>query len=291
MPEERLVALAAGAPAAAPLIALMEAEFVAGKGRGGALAVLYPDLFASPRFGRLFALTRGDEPRAACAVRLFTVRIGAAKVPAAMIGFVVTAPSHRRQGFGARLMQATEAQLAGHGVEVGVLWARRAHLYLTLGWKPADTSLLGRWQGEAAMPDLDWSKPPFAAPLRQRLNRLRPAPAIARPAIVYDKRPYPAERLWLAARRGAYALIGEAGETGYVFELGGRPELAPGLLAAAARRWPALSINGAIGEPISDHLRNSGHVAFERNPLAMWKGLRRPFDVRRAPWVPYFDRV
>ncbi|MBM3547960.1 MAG: GNAT family N-acetyltransferase [Alphaproteobacteria bacterium] len=289
--DEELIAFRAGERVGASLVTLMEAEFVAAKERTGRLVRLYPDLFASPRFGRLFGLATRGALHATCAVRLFSMKVGAQQRMGAMIGFVVTDPRHRGQGLGMRLMRAVESSLAEDGVELGVLWARRVDLYRTLGWQLSDASLLGRWKGPAKSVGASWTRAPLPDALRRRLNRLRPAPAVARPLHVYDKRPYPADRLSVATVPGAYALIGESGGTGYAFETGGSPEGAARLLGEASRRWPDLRVNGCKGEAISRHLEREGLVAFEANPLAMWKVLRGGLDLRRVPWVPYFDRV
>jgi len=275
------------------LVGLMEAEFVAGKGRTGKLSRLYPDAFASPRHGRLFGLIDADGAAAAAlAVRLFRIRHAGVARTGAMIGFVVTRPEERGRGLGARLMNEAAAHLRGSGIDIGVLWARRPDLYLTLGWQAADTSLLGRWQGNAdAAAKVTWTKAPFAPTLGRRLNRLRPAPAIERPALVYAKRPYPAERLWIATTRGGYAIVGEAAGTGYAFEVGGRPEVATDVLASAAARWADLRVNGSTTDPISRHLGKTGLVDFQPNPLAMWLPLASPFRRRDAVWIPYFDRI
>lgn len=295
MPEERLVVLPGGdgSATARRLVGLMEAEFVAGKGRTGRLSRLYPDAFASPRHGRLFGLvTSTGEAAAALAVRLFRIRSGGVARTGAMIGFVVTRPEARGQGLGRRLMTEAAAHLGAAGADFGVLWARRPDLYLKLGWQAADTSLLGRWQCAAdATGKVTWAKAPFAPALGLRLNRLRPAPAVERPALVYAKRPYPADRLWVATTSGGYAIVGEAAGTGYAFEMGGRPESAPDLLASAAGRWPDLRVNGSTTDPISRALGRAGLVAFEPNPLAMWLSLASRFRKRDAAWVPYLDRI
>ncbi len=295
MPEERLVVVPGGdgSATARRLVGLMEAEFVTGKGRTGRLSRLYPDAFASPRHGRLFGLVASTgEAVAALAVRLFRIRRAGLARTGAMIGFVVTRPEDRGRGLGARLMDETAVHLRESGIDVGVLWGRRPDLYLKLGWQASDTSLLGRWQGAAgATGKVAWAKSPFAAALGRRLNRLRPAPAIERPALVYAKRPYPAERLWVATTSGGYAIIGEAAGTGYAFEVGGRPEAAPDLLASAATRWPDLRVNGSTTDPTSRHLGKTGLVAFQPNPLAMWLSLATRFRKRDAIWIPYFDRI
>ena len=295
MPEERLVVLPGGdrSATARRLVGLMETEFVTGKGRTGRLSRLYPDAFASPRHGRLFGLlTSNGEAAAALVVRLFRIRHAGTTRTGAMIGFVVTRPADRGRGLGARLMDEAAAQLRESGVDLGVLWARRPDLYLKLGWRAADTSLLGRWHGAPdSAAKVTWAKAPFAPTLGRRLNRLRPAPAIERPAVVYTKRPYPAGRLWIAMVSGGYAIIGEAAGTGYAFELGGRPEAAPDLLASAAMRWPDLRINGSTTDPIARHLGKAGLVDFQPNPLAMWLPLASGFRKRDAVWVPYLDRI
>jgi len=292
MPEERLVEAAGGTAAAAPFVDLMEAEFVAGKGRSGHLPVLYPDVFAARGSATLFGLLdAGGTPVAALGLRRFRLRVAGSTRRGAMIGFVVTRERDRGRQIGMRLMDLVTDRLRTDGTEFGVLWAKRPDLYLKLGWESADTSLLGRWTGPAAAARVVWETAPFAPALRRRLNRLRPSPEVERRLAIYDKRPYPADRLVIGTVPGGYVLVGVANGTGYAFEIGGRPELAPGLLAAAAGRWPDLWVNGAEGAPISRRLAESGMVAFKPNRLAMWCSLARRFEPDDAVWIPYLDRI
>jgi len=292
MPEERLVEVAGGTAAAAPLVELMEAEFVAGKGRSGHLPVLYPDVFAARGSATLFGLLDGGgAPVAVLGLRRFRLRVAGSTRRGAMIGFVMTRERDRGRQIGTRLMDLVADRLRTDGTEFGVLWAKRPDLYLKLGWESADRSLLGRWTGPAAAARVVWETAPFAPALRRRLNRLRPSPEVERRLAIYDKRPYPADRLVIGTVPGGYVLVGIANRTGYVFEIGGRPEHAPGLLAAAAERWPDLWVNGAEGEPISSRLAESGMVAFKTNRLAMWRSLARRFGPDDAVWIPYLDRI
>lgn len=293
MPEGRLIAFAGGAVEARSLVALMEAEFLVGKGRRGGLRDFYPDVFASPAMGRLYGLLGADgEPLAALGARLFRMRRDEARLQGAMIGFVVTRPEHRGRGLGVRLMEETVIHLRDSGFALGVLWTRRHDLYLKCGWQIADPSLVGRWQGGGApAANATWTRAPFQPALRRRLDRQRPQHAIERPALIYDKLPYPCRRLWAVTMPGAYALVGEAGDTGHAFEWGGDPDRASRLLATAAMRWPDLRLRGAVVDPVSRHLGDAGLVAFEPNPAGMWHSLATRFRPRDAVWIPYLDRI
>jgi len=275
------------------LVRVMEAEFLAGKGRRGGLARFYPDVFASREMGRLYGLVEArGKVVAALGARLVRIRSDGRRRSAAMIGFVVTVPSHRGCGLGQRLMTMTAEHLREAGIDYGVLWTRRLDLYRKCGWQLADPSLIGRWQGDG-VPTIDatWSKAPFAPALRGRLNRLRPQPALERPVLIYDKLPYPAERLWTATVPGAYLLIGEKGDEAQALEWGGNPDRVTGLMTAAARRWPGLTLRGSTSDPLSRRLARSGLVSFEAEPAAMWISLAHPFRRRDGIWIPRLDRI
>lgn len=273
------------------IVNVIEAEFL--KGRSGRLARFYPEVFASRETGRLYGLVdiRG-EVVAALGARLAKIRTGDAGLTAAMIGFVVTAPAHRGRGLGQRLMNKSAEHLRMSGVDLGVLWTRRHDLYLRTGWQIADPTVVGTWRGGvAARASVTWTKAPFAPALRRRLNRLRPQPALERPFMLYDKLPYPAERLWAATMPGAHLLVGENDDAAHALEWAGDPARVTGLLAEAARRWPDLTLRGARADPMTRHLKRHGLVDFKPEPAGMWISLSRRFRKRDGIWIPRLDRI
>jgi GNAT superfamily N-acetyltransferase len=273
------------------LVRIMEAEFLSG--RSGGLARFYPDVFTSRGTGRLYGLvdTKG-EVVATLGARLARIRTDNRRLTAALIGFVVTAPAHRGRGLGQRLMAMTAQHLTDAGVDLGVLWTRRHDLYLKCGWQVADPSLIGRWRGgTSAAISATWTKAPFAPAQRRRLNRLRPQPALERPYVIYDKIPYPAECLWVATAPSAYVLLGEKDEAVHALEWAGDPDRVTGLLGAAARRWPDLTLRGFASDAVSLSLGRSGLVAFDPEPAGMWISLARRFRKRDAIWIPRLDRI
>lgn len=273
------------------IVDVIEAEFL--KGRSGRLARFYPEVFASGETGRLYGLVDAHgEVVAALAARLAKIRSGDARLTAAMIGFVVTAPGHRGRGLGQRLMDESAEHLCTSGVDLGVLWTRRHDLYLKTGWQIADPTVVGTWRGDAAArTSVTWTKAPFAPALRRRLNRLRPQPALERPLMLYDKLPYPAERLWVASSPGAHVLVGENGDAAHALEWAGDPAQVTDLLAEAARRWPDLTLRGIAADPVTRHLKRRGLVDFQPEPAGMWISLSRRFRKRDGIWIPRLDRI
>jgi len=292
-PETYLLACPGGSRSrdAQQIVRAIEAEFL--KGRRGRLAHFYPEVFASREMGRLYGLVDAHgEVVAALAARLAKIRSGDARLTAAMIGFVVTAPEHRGRGLGQRLMNESAEHLRMSGVDLGVLWTRRHDLYLKTGWTVCDPTLVGRWQGDAvASASATWTKAPFAPALRRRLNRLRPQPALERPLVLYDKLPYPAERLWAATSPGAHVLVGENGDVAHALEWAGDPARVTDLLADVARRWPDLTLRGTAADPVMRHLKRSGLVDFQPEPAGMWISLSRRFRKRDGIWIPRLDRI
>ena len=274
------------------IIRVMEAEFLSGKGRRGGLARFYPDVFASP-MGRLYGLVdaHGDVV-ATLGARLFKIRRDDERLTAAMIGFVLARPDRRGRGLGQRLMAETAAHLAASGVDLGVLWTARFDLYLRSGWQVVDPSLVGPWRGGATTPaSATWIKAPFAPALRRRLNRLRPQQALERPSIIYDKLPYPAERVWAATVPGAYVLVGDRGDAAQALEWAGDTARVVALLGEAARRWPDLLVRGAGTDSTARHLKRSGLVDLQPEPAGMWISLARRFRRRDGIWIPRLDRI
>jgi GNAT superfamily N-acetyltransferase len=243
--------------------------------------------------GRLYGLVdaRGDVI-AALGARLARIRSDGGRRTAAMIGFVVTRLGHRGSGLGQRLMTMTAEHLRDAGIDFGVLWTRRHDLYLRCGWQAYDPSLIGRWQGDTSTAiAATWTRAPFAPPLRRRLNRLRPQPALERPSVIYDKIPYPADMLWIATAPAAHVLIGEKGREAHALEWAGEPDRVQGLLAAAAKRWPDLTLWGTGTDPLLRRLRRAGLVDFQASAAAMWISLARPFRKRDGIWIPRLDRI
>ena len=273
------------------IVDVIEAEFL--KGRRGRLARFYPEVFASRETGRLYGLVDvHGEVVAALAARFAKIRSGDARLTAAMIGFVVTAPEHRGRGLGRRLMNEAAEHLRTSGVDLGVLWTRRHDLYLETGWQVADPTVAGKWQrGAAARASATWTKAPFAPALRCRLNRLRPQPALERPLMLYDKLPYPAERLWVASSPGAHVLVGENGDAAHALEWAGDPARVADLLADVAQRWPDLTLRGIAADPVTRHLKRRGLVDFQPEPAGMWISLGRRFRKREGIWIPRLDRI
>lgn len=273
------------------IVRVIEAEFL--KGRRGRLAHFYPEVFASRETGRLYGLVDAHgEVVAALGARLAKIRSGDARMTAAMIGFVVTAPEHRGRGLGQRLMNGAAEHLRTSGVDLGVLWTRRNDLYLKAGWQIADPTLVGTWRGDAAArASATWTKAPFAPALRRRLNRLRPQPALERPLMLYDKLPYPAERLWAATSPGAHVLVGENGDVAHALEWAGDPARVADLLVDVAHRWPDLTLRGTAADPVTRHLKRRGLVDFQPEPAGMWISLGRRFRKRDGIWIPRLDRI
>lgn len=279
-PDTYLVACPGGSRSsdARQIVRAIEAEFL--KGRRGRLARFYPEVFASREIGRLYGLVdvRG-EVVAALAARLAKIRSGDARLTAALIGFVVTAPEHRGRGLGQRLMNETAEHLRTSGVDLGVLWTRRHDLYLKTGWQIADPTVVGKWRkGAAARASATWTKAPFA-------------PALERPLMLYDKLPYPAERLWVATSPSAHVLVGENGDVAHALEWAGDPARVTDLLADAARRWPDLTLRGTATDPVTRYLKRRGLVDFQPEPAGMWISLARRFRKRDGIWIPRLDRI
>jgi GNAT superfamily N-acetyltransferase len=289
-------------PASEGVLGLLDQEFVAGRGRSISLQERYPSVFQANSRAEFLVCHAGDTPVAALALLPFVWQHGASIFRGTMLGLVTTHPAWRGQGCARLLLQQARVRLTDGAQDFAVLWTAQAAFYARQGWLPREGGVLGSYQAPPSVPALlaDTTIVPAkecALPWIEPLRRKHSAAHVLRPSTHFATLPLPADAVWvIGASRGdqqAYALVGAAGETAYVYEMLGEPRLFARLWAAACQRWTVFVINEHESNP--SYAWFNAHVAVQWQPkaLAMWLPLsQRACALQDGDWhLPYFDRI
>jgi len=281
----------------------LDREFVFGKGRRVSLAQRFPAVYTAENCTNIFLLADDDQVVSALACKQFDWVCSGARWRGAMIGAVHTHEELRGHGFASRLIEGAVNGLRIAGVEFAVLWTASPAFYERLGWVSADCGALGELsqaQFPAAPPGGAVKIPLGAADfsyiegIRQRWCDCR-AP---RRADDYRQLPVPAESVDLLKSgdgidHAAYALVGNAGETGILYEMIGHPDGFPVLWPDICRGYRRLLANDAIDSASYRWLCQGSGLAWSPKPLAMWLPMSASTkSAYAANWyIPYFDRI
>lgn len=283
------------------LVALLDNEFIFGKGRAISLRLRFPTVFCPNNLQNIIVCKDGDEIVSALAMRQFDWREGGEYFRGAMIGMVYTHPARRGNGLASRLLKAAASRLHEGGVDFGVLWSRRQSFYSRLGWVADDFGVLGEVElkdiiagspGNVTLPALEAGSSLLEEIRRSRLNMIT-----LRRTEDYRQLPLPAESvdvLWCENRgRVAYALFGSSGETGFLYELVGEVSFFPALWQKGCCGRKRIFINDRINSYSCSWLADHTAVSWENQNLAMWLPLSKRVGMSRmAQWyIPYFDRI
>ncbi|TAK66887.1 MAG: GNAT family N-acetyltransferase [Betaproteobacteria bacterium] len=276
------------------LLALLDQEFVFGKGRRLSLQQRFPATLDRQR-ARNILLARADGGIASALVtKTFTWITPERNWRAAMIGMVYTRPELRARGVASALMRASQAKLAEEGIEFAVLWTAQPDFYARLGWSGIDCGTLGH--AHAMAPDASRAAPPPGEADIAWAEALRPryAPERAeRTERTYATLLPPAQHLELLRGDAAYAIVGRDGDQGYLYEMLGDSAELPTLWARLATRYRSLYLNLGQGTAAQRFLSARDGIAWQPQRLAMWLPLAASArDARFADWyVPFLDRI
>lgn len=278
-------------------IRLIDDAFVSGKGRQISLQVRFPDLFAPANRENLLVCKNGTEILGGLAMGDLRWRDGDEIFHGVMIGAVCIHPDHRGAGLGSRLLDRAAARIGAKRADFAVLWATRQSFYARLGWQCADSAAVAEivpdhqaaWPAarvEVASP-ADWAETLDL----QRLAHLGAAPL--RSPDIYRRLPLPSESVWLYRTPTAYALAGQTGTTGYVYEMIGDPAQYDALWQALAAGKQRVIVNTHLDSPTCRWLADRIGTAAARTDQAMWLPAAHRLDVARCgQWqVPYLDRI
>jgi len=276
------------------LLALLDAEFIFGKGRRVSLQQRFPETLDRAHSRNIMLARMEEAIVSALVTRPFTWITSQRSWRAAMIGMVTTRAEWRGRGMAGALMRAARETLAREGVEFLVLWAARPDFYAGLGWMAADCGALGSVQ--TAAPDATQSAAPFDAASIAWIEALRREYAperVERCEISYAALLPHAEQLELLRSGSAYAIAGRDDRHGYLYELLGDAAEFPVLWARLARRYRALYLNLQRGTAAERYLSSRGEISWQPQRLALWLPLSETARAARfAGWyVPFLDRI
>lgn len=283
------------------LIPLLDGEFIFGKGRSISLQRRFPSVYCGNNLANILLCTDGEAIVSALAMRHFDWREGNEIFRGAMIGAVYTHPARRGEGLASQLLAAAANQLRENKLDFGVLWTGQPSFYARLGWKPADTSLVGKTElDHSAMPtsnDVVRMSISAGAPLAEKIRQSKLSGKAVRHTGDYQQLPLPAECvdfLWHANQgKAAYALLGTNGGTGFLYELIGDISSFPALWDEICRGRERLFINDQPESASHHWLADHTDANWENKNLAMWLPLSRRVNMARLEqWhIPYFDRI
>ena len=279
-------------PAGLPdAIELFDEEFIFSRGRTISLARRFSAIFSSS--GCFVAAGKIEaELVSALAVRAFTWIDGDREWRGAMIGLVSTKPQYRGRGYAAELLTAAEERCRALGVEFAVLWAANPAIYRRLGWNVSDRGMLGT--REMPLRDASFERPVVqeaSVPEIHDLHQARVDPRVRRQFQNYGHLPPPAERLRYFREENSFAISGQRGRTGYVYELAACDVDMPRLWEALSENFDGIYVNVESGSDAHRWLRTHTPLEWQAQTLAMWKPLRPdPVPFRRW-YIPFMDRI
>ena len=298
-----LVARAATPADVERMIAPLDQQFIFGKGRRISLAQRFPAVYSRDNAGNLFLIEENGEVLTCLACKRFSWFCDGVSWNGAMIGAVYTSPQRRGEKLASRLLELTAQTLRERGLDFAVLWTGQPAFYARLGWTAADRGVLGEFEGDAgnAESGSEIMKMPAQEGDTFRIERMRQRWCrclTPRRSGDYRQLPPPAEAVQLCAwdaapERAAYALVGNAGDTGILYEMIGHPDGFAVLWPAACRRFRRIVVNDVNGSPSHRWLVQNTGLAWQEKPLAMWLPLSAKTNMALvAHWyIPYFDRI
>lgn len=276
------------------LLALLDQEFIFGKGRRLSLQQRFPAVL-NRRSPRTILLAKAQNLIvSALAIKAFDWITPGRNWRAAMVGMVYTRPEWRGRGMASTLLQAAQQRMVQESYDFAVLWTGRTDFYARLGWTGADCGVLGvahsaTTKAAQTAPALNAAAVAFIETLRRRSAPER----AARTRICYASLPPPAERLELLRGDSAYALVGRRNDHGYLYEMMGEPGEFPALSSALAAAYATLYLNLRRDSAAERFFAAQRTIRWQPQRLAMWLPLSAAArSARFADWyIPFLDRI
>ncbi|WP_374350800.1 GNAT family N-acetyltransferase [Chitinimonas sp.] len=278
----------------------LDQQFVFGKGRKLSLLQRYPAMFAADGYGGMYVLASADSLLSSLCCKTVLWHERGRVWRGAMIGAVYTPPALRQQQYASTLLQAFSAQLTDDGYDFAVLWASQSGFYARQGWAPRDSSVVAELPARQAPAEPTVTVRAMDASLAGEMEAIRTAylpSRIMRNPIDYLTLPLPAADLhihrWLAGGGDCYALLGWAGDQGYVYEMVGNPKGYAALWRSLLASGKHLLINDALETPSYLWLSDQAGVSWQAKSLAMWQSLSVAFGERGEfdAHISFLDRV
>jgi hypothetical protein len=279
------------------LTAALDAEFVVGRGRSGALAWRYPGLLGEQNLQQIFVRRHSGRIVSCCAARRISWTSAHERWQGAMIGLVWTSPQARGRGHAAGVLDDATDALAASGVDFLVLWSGLAGYYERLGWEAHDRGIYGSLRVDGTAPGAVVALDGIDVARYEALRAPEAKARVMRDTQHYRCVPLPATRVaTVFARDGdaeAGAIVGTAGAARYVYEVVGAPAALPALWHSLTAEPTTLHVNDSIGSPFHRWLTRHTTIEFAAQELAYWRMLSP--RARRTAWrdwhIPYFDRI
>lgn len=291
------------------LVAAMDQQFVFGKGRAISLAQRFPKVYVAGNANNIFVVEDCGEIVSALACKCFALQEGGVIWQGAMIGGVFTLAARRGAGLASLLLEQVAKTLQERGLDFAVLWTGQPEFYARLGWVLADCGVLGDWQADlSASPSVDISLAdatlilPAHAADAAYINQLRQhwcrGSLPLRGNNAYLQLPLPADSVELlqwgqGMQDTAYAILGQAGDTGIMYEMAGNPIAYPSIWASVSARYTRVLVNDAPATDSQRWLVENTSAKWQDKALAMWMPLSAKVKMSDAAawYIPYFDRV
>lgn len=281
----------------AELLHRLDEEFIFSRGRRVGIEARFPEAMRSEQSVLLCART-GHGIIGGLLLRFFEWT-GADSLRAhrgAMIGLVWTDAEHRAQGIATSLMKSAAREARQKGCEFAVLWTAQPAFYARLGWIGADCGMLGALETGG-----EWAK--TAAPLEsydcgditrlESLRMMQPGRRVGASALRFETLLPPATQSEVLLENGSYAVTGNLGDTGYVYEIGGTQDGMPRIWSILRARYRRLYLNVPKGAAAHRMLAADPAIHWREQQLAMWLPLAD--DARGYPYdewyVPFLDRI
>lgn len=285
------------------LLALLDEEFVSGRGRRLSFRQRFPTVYCPGNAGNILLAESDGMIVSALAIKYFDWLDNGEFFRGAMLGAVCTHPLRRNEGWASRLLAFAKERMQQHSADFGVLWTTTPAIYTRAGWMASDCGLLGELAEPAhcnTSPNITATAPVETADFQliESIRKKWLATLTMRHADDYRHLPPPAERITLLCHdenteRTGYALAGQNGETGIIYEMAGHPDSFPPLWNTLCSQHRHILVNDRPGSPSHRWLVQNAPVVWHGKPLAMWLPLSRKADPARIPawYIPYFDRI
>ena len=294
---------AAAVPDLPAVVAMLDQEFIEGRGRHTSMAARYPSCFDPANAANIFVAQDGGTIAAALIARRFSLNRNGKAIPGAMIGGVCTLAQRRGEGLGSGLLRHAVDALDAAGAEFAVLWTAQPRFYERLGWVAGDRGMLGDTgirSATGAAPGTVYAAPAAQCDLRllEGIRARYLAEQVVRERAEYAQQPVPADRVDALCWQGteehaAYALVGNAGGMGVVYELAGAEEGFEFLWRAILASYGRVLVNDCAGSASQRWLARHADLSWAGKPLAMWWPFEHGpgVDELKQCYVPYFDRI
>lgn len=285
------------------LLAFLDEEFVFSKGRTLSLAERFPQVFCPANLENIYVAQDRSSIYAAATVKLFDWLTPGKIWKGAMIGMVYTRPEYRGHGLASLVMHTIQNDLSRRGVDFAVLWTTKPNFYQRLGWFMEDIGILY----EAVLPCSSQSSKEFIIPRSltsedagwlDSLHSKWILPRVIRSELDYRVVPLPAHSVEVFRFNESddlqgYSLVGEWGDTGYVYEFVGHPDTFDHLWSAICAHYHKIYVNDYQGSLSSKWLTATGKVLGKPQCLSMWFPFSQEAkSARIGKWyIPYWDRI